>query len=264
MTNNEQHNQDIDEIKEIAGYLWERGWAERNGGNISLRLKAWDGETRNELIPLKDIPENLANAILYISGTGCRMRDLARAPFKYGAVIKISNDTTGYHFLECGQGEKNVKPTMEIGSHLELQSKMIADNPEYRAVLHTHPIELICLTHHPELSKDPARLRTMLWSTMPESRVFVPRGAEITKYAIPGGAELSKLTGAALHNFDVILWEKHGALGTGRNIVEAFDFIDVANKSATIILKCMAAGYWPEGLSQDNLAEMERILVNKC
>ncbi len=263
MTNNIQHSQDIDEVKEIAGYLWERGWAERNGGNISLRLKAWDGEARSELIPIANIPGNLGGTILYISGTGCRMRDLAKYPFKYGAVIKISDDTAGYHFLECGQGETNVKPTMELGSHLELQSNMLADNQGYRAVLHTHPVELICLTHHPELAKDPARLRTMLWSTMPESRVFIPRGVELTEYAIPGGAELSTITGKALHNFDVILWEKHGALAAGRDIIEAFDFIDVANKSATIILKCMAAGYMPEGLSQDNLEEMERVLINK-
>ena len=263
MTTNEQHNKDIDEVKEIAGYLWERGWAERNGGNISLRLKAWDGEIRSEIITVADIPTNLANAILYISGTGCRMRDLARYPFKYGAIIKISDNATGYYFLECGQGETNVKPTMELGSHLELQSKMSADNPEYRAVLHTHPVELICLTHNPEFARAPERLRTMLWSTMPESRVFIPRGVELTKYSIPGGTELSKITGAALQDFDVVLWEKHGALATGRDIIEAFDFIDVANKSATIILKCMAAGYLPEGLSQDNLEEMERILVNK-
>lgn len=260
---NTQHNKDIDEVKEIAGYLWERGWAERNGGNISLRLTEWNSEMKSDLIPIANIPENLANTILYISGTGCRMRDLARNPFQYGAVIKISKDATGYNFLECGQGDTNIKPTMELGSHLELQSNMLNDNLGYRAVLHTHPIELICLTHNPEFARDPKRLRTMLWSTMPESRVFIPRGVELTKYAIPGGTELSKITGNGLQNYDVILWEKHGALAAGRNIVEAFDFIDVANKSATIILKCMAAGYLPEGLSQDNLEEMERILVNK-
>ena len=263
MMNNEQHNNDIKEVQEISGYLWERGWAERNGGNISLRLQEWNGETRDDLIPVQNIPTNMAGAILYISGTGCRMRDLAKAPFQYGAVIKISDDTQGYYFLECGQGGKNVKPTMELGSHLELHSEMLKYRPEYRAVLHTHPIELISLTHHPELSKKPETLRTMLWSTMPESRVFIPQGVQIVKYTIPGGDELSKLTGAELKNYDVILWEKHGALAAGRNIVEAFDFIDVANKSATIILKCMAAGYWPEGISPEGIKEMEEILVGK-
>ena len=32
------HNESLDrriaEVAEVAGYLWERGWAERNGGNI--------------------------------------------------------------------------------------------------------------------------------------------------------------------------------------------------------------------------------------
>lgn len=28
----------ISQIAEVAGYLWERGWAERNGGNISYNI----------------------------------------------------------------------------------------------------------------------------------------------------------------------------------------------------------------------------------
>ncbi|MCF0199171.1 MAG: rhamnulose-1-phosphate aldolase, partial [Bacteroidaceae bacterium] len=27
----------IDQIAEVTGYLWEKGWAERNGGNMVLR-----------------------------------------------------------------------------------------------------------------------------------------------------------------------------------------------------------------------------------
>ena len=29
---------EIEEFKEVAGYLWDRGWAEKNAGNISVRL----------------------------------------------------------------------------------------------------------------------------------------------------------------------------------------------------------------------------------
>ena len=29
---------EIDRIAEVAGYLWTKGWAERNGGNISVNL----------------------------------------------------------------------------------------------------------------------------------------------------------------------------------------------------------------------------------
>ena len=26
---------EIDKVAEVAGYLWQKGWAERNGGNIT-------------------------------------------------------------------------------------------------------------------------------------------------------------------------------------------------------------------------------------
>ena len=29
---------EIERIAEVAGYLWTRGWAERNGGNISVNV----------------------------------------------------------------------------------------------------------------------------------------------------------------------------------------------------------------------------------
>ena len=30
--------QALDEVAEVAGYLWQKGWAERNGGNLTLNL----------------------------------------------------------------------------------------------------------------------------------------------------------------------------------------------------------------------------------
>ena len=35
LRNNERLMAEIDRIAEVAGYLWTKGWAERNGGNIS-------------------------------------------------------------------------------------------------------------------------------------------------------------------------------------------------------------------------------------
>ena len=28
----------VEQIAEVAGYLWEKGWAERNGGNITVNV----------------------------------------------------------------------------------------------------------------------------------------------------------------------------------------------------------------------------------
>ncbi len=29
---------EVDKIAEVAGYLWQNGWAERNGGNITVNI----------------------------------------------------------------------------------------------------------------------------------------------------------------------------------------------------------------------------------
>ena len=38
MNYNDSISEIISQIAEVAGYLWERGWAERNGGNISYNI----------------------------------------------------------------------------------------------------------------------------------------------------------------------------------------------------------------------------------
>ena len=30
--------QEIEKVAEVAGYLWQKGWAERNGGNIVVNV----------------------------------------------------------------------------------------------------------------------------------------------------------------------------------------------------------------------------------
>ena len=32
---------EIDKVAEVAGYLWTKGWAERNGGNITINISEW-------------------------------------------------------------------------------------------------------------------------------------------------------------------------------------------------------------------------------
>ena len=37
----------IDQIAEVTGYLWQKGWAERNGGNITVNVTEYmDDECR--------------------------------------------------------------------------------------------------------------------------------------------------------------------------------------------------------------------------
>ena len=38
---------EVNKVAEVAGYLWEKGWAERNGGNITVNITEYvDDEIR--------------------------------------------------------------------------------------------------------------------------------------------------------------------------------------------------------------------------
>ena len=60
-----------------------------------------------------------------------------------------------------------------------------------RAALHTHPIDLIAMTHNPAfLEKDV--LTNLLWSMIPETRAFCPKGLGIVPYKMPSSVELAE------------------------------------------------------------------------
>ncbi|EOR95536.1 Rhamnulose-1-phosphate aldolase [Arcticibacter svalbardensis MN12-7] len=92
---------------------------------------------------------------------------------------------------------------------------------------------------------------------LPETRVFIPRGICITPYELPGSEALANLTINGLKYRDVILWGKHGALATGVDAHEAFDYLDVANKGVLIYMKCLQAGFIPEGLTEEEMKGLE-------
>ena len=42
---------EVNKVAEVAGYLWQKGWAERNGGNITVNITEFvDDEIRRSKI----------------------------------------------------------------------------------------------------------------------------------------------------------------------------------------------------------------------
>ena len=40
---------EVNKVAEVAGYLWQKGWAERNGGNITVNITEFvDDEIRSD------------------------------------------------------------------------------------------------------------------------------------------------------------------------------------------------------------------------
>ena len=169
-----------------------------------------------------------------------------------GSVIRICDDCRSYEIV----ADNPVKPTSELASHLAIHSLMLKRGNGYKASLHTHPIELVALTHHrPFLEKDV--LTRMLWSMIPETRAFCPKGLGIIPYEMPSSTALADATVAQLDEYDVVMWEKHGVCAVGPEIGEAFDQVDVLNKAALIYEASRNMGFVPEGMSDEQMNELK-------
>lgn len=248
---------EVEKIAEVAGYLWQNGWAERNGGNITVNVtKMVDDEIRHmpAISEVKQIGVTLPalkGCYFYCKGTGKRMRDLARWPMDNGSIIRILDDCASYVII----ADNPVMPTSELPSHLTVHADLIEKGSDYNATVHTHPIELVAMSHNKKfLGKDV--LTKILWSMIPETKAFCPLGLGVVPYELPGSNKLADATLQELQDYDVVLWEKHGVFAKGLDAMDAFDQIDVLSKSAKIYIDSKSMGYEPEGMSDEQLKEM--------
>ena len=251
----------IDQVAEVAGYLWQKGWAERNGGNIVInvtdQLSTLNYSKLSTLnsqlpIPIDTTLPNLKGCYFFCKGTNRRMRDLARWPMDNGSIIRILDDCAHYEII----ADKPVMPTSELPSHLSVHNYLIGKGSPYKASLHTHPIELVAMTHHrPFLEKDV--LTQILWSMIPETRAFCPKGLGIVPYLLPSSVALGEATLKTLdERYDVVMWEKHGVFAVDTDIMSAFDQVDVLNKAAQIYMSAHSMGFEPEGMSEAQMKEL--------
>lgn len=249
----------VNQAAEVAGYLWQKGWAERNGGNITLNITEYADDGIKSLPAISkpvaigaELPY-LKGCYFYCKGTQKRMRDLARKPMDNGSIIRILDDCAHYEII----ADLPVMPTSEAPAHLSVHNYLIKSGSPFKASLHTHPIELIALSHNRRfLEKDVAT--KMLWSMIPETKAFCPKGLGIIPYELPGSVALAEGTLSHLDEYDVVLWEKHGAFAVDTDIMSAFDQIDVLNKSALIYKAAKQMGFEPDGMTDEQMQEMTR------
>lgn len=248
----------IDQIAEAAGYLWQKGWAERNGGNITVNVTEYvTDEIKNkkaisEPIAIGAEVPHLKGCYFYCKGTQKRMRDLARWPMQNGSIIRILDDCAHYEIV----ADEPVMPTSELPSHLSVHNYLVAKGSPYKASLHTHPIELVAMSHNPEYLKKDV-LTKLLWSMIPETKAFAPRGLGIVPYMMPSSKDLADETIKIIdEDYDVVMWEKHGVFAVETDIMSAFDQVDVLNKSAIIFMCGKAMGFNPDGMSEQQMQEL--------
>ncbi|MDX8338900.1 rhamnulose-1-phosphate aldolase [Draconibacterium sp. IB214405] len=251
----------LESVAEIAGYLWNKEWIEKSSGNISIDFTGLFSATALKAVGEEfpyEFPKEAAGKILFVTGSGCHLRHLVYKAEEVSAIIFINETATAYSILWGGK-KAGFKPTSELRAHLKIHLFNEVNNTGRKAVVHAHPTELVVLSHH-KLFKDEAAFNHALWKMCPEIKLYVPHGISCTNYARYGTETLADLTLAGLKTNDVVLWEKHGALATGADLEEAFDYLDVANKGARLLLLAWSSGFDPEGLSPEQLDEISRSL----
>ena len=209
------------QIAEVTGYLWQKGWAERNGGNITVNVTEFMDDECKAMKAISEVKQigmvlpQLKGKYFYCKGTGKRMRDLAKEPMQNGSIIRICDD--------CAS-----------------------------------PIELVAMSHIQRFLKGDEMTR-VLWSMIPETLAFAPLGIGIVPYALPSSVDLAEATLEKIKTHDVVMWEKHGTVAVGQDIMDAFDQTDVLCKAANIYMCARAMGSEPDGMTEAQMKEVQDV-----
>ncbi len=262
LTENQEYKKIIEDITEVAGMLWQKGWAERNAGNLSYNIShLFEEELPNTdfepFQPLNTVYPHLADAMLLVSATGSRMRDLAKNPYGNICIINLDNEGRRYRHMRIPDTGNLLQPTSEFPAHLAIHEMLKTAGRTEKVIVHTHPDNLLSLSHIPDFC-DEETLNNMLWSMQPETLVFVSEGIGFVPYMMTGSEALARATIDKLENHRVIMWEKHGCLAVGNTANEAFDLLDVLDKSASLFFTCKSAGYEARGISKNDLDELRK------
>jgi len=234
--------------------LWLRGWAERNAGNISVHLTETQlGPRFAENTDWCDagvaVPD-LAGQHFLFTGSGQHMRNVERDP--QGTLGVIELDEKGSRYRTVWGFSRGCVPASELPAHLRIHATRKAD----RAVVHTHPTNIIALTCILDL--DAASLTRLLWEMHPECLVVFPDGCGFIEFEIPGGDELARATAKALKTRRMTVWQHHGIVAAGPELDTAFGLIDTAEKAAEIYLKAASLGPLKNKLSTAQLKALAK------
>lgn len=247
------------QIAQVAGMLCNRGWAEGNAGNISVRVTGKADEillkaNTASQFPLKVVKPALANELFVCTGSGTTMMELHHIPENNIVFVLMNGDGTGYSILRMSD-TPDLVPTSELSAHLAVHEALINENTGHSTLLHTHATELIAVTHLPHLKQSEALTRLIL-SMFPEAAMILRQGIGFIPYLQSGSEDLALATANSINKYSILIWEKHGALATGKSPSDAFDKIDIATKAARIYFMCKNAGFEPEGISDDQIKEI--------
>lgn len=225
---------------------WNLGWHERNGGNLTYRMKAeeieackrgftYGGQWHNMGVQA----DNLANEYFITTGSGKFFRNIPLQPENNIGIVEI-NDAGDSYRIVWGLENGGV-PTSEFPSHfLNHSVKKEATNGENRVIYHAHTPALIALTYVlPLTGKSFTRA---LWQSATECPVVFPAGVGVVEWMVPGGSAIAKASSALMKQHDAIVWAHHGLFCAGPDLDITFGLMHTIEKAADIYVRALSCG----------------------
>lgn len=248
-----------------------KGWHERNGGNLSYRMKQEDIDQiktqfnhDQEWRPIRTVVENLRNEYFLVSGTGKFFRNATIKPEETIGIIEIDDLGKNYRIVWGFHGGN--KPTSELPTHLLNHSvkKRVTHNV-HRVIYHAHTTNIIALTF--VLPLDNNVFTRELWEMATECPVVFPEGLGVVPWMVPGGEAIGIETSKLMENYNVAIWAHHGTFCSGDDFDITFGLMDTVEKSAEILVKVLSiTPQKRQTITKDNLIDLAKafhVTLNK-
>lgn len=228
----------VEEMKKITLNMYNQGWDERNGGNISYMLdekevgEYLDLENVIRVIPTGFSAKELAGKIFIVTGTGKYFKNVYDDPETNLGIIRISEDGENAELL---WGYKDGgKFTSELPAHLMSHIARLSVNPENRVIMHSHPTNTLAMNFIHKL--DEKEFTHSLWQTCTECIVVFPDGIGVLPWMVCGTNEIGIATAEKMKEYRLVIWGMHGIYGAGKDIDEAFGLIETVEKAAQLYM----------------------------
>ena len=219
--------------------MYNHGWDERNGGNISLMLEESDvAEYVDAANVLRDIPTGfeapaLDGKYFLVTGTGKYFKNVQYDPAKNLGVVKLTDGGKNAQLL-WGYTDGG-KFTSEFPAHVMSHAARLAADPVNRVVMHCHPANLLAMTYVHDL--DSRAFTRTLWQMCTECIVVFPDGVNVLPWMLCGTNEIGEATAEQMNTARLVVWSQHGIYGAGKDLDETFGLIETAEKAAEIYMK---------------------------
>ncbi|MCM0647612.1 rhamnulose-1-phosphate aldolase [Clostridium swellfunianum] len=228
----------------MANDGWEQGWHERNGGNLTYRIKKEEVESVAEALNKEGEWEAIGTSVpklegeyFLVTGSGKFFRNIIIKPEDSMAIIEL--DDKGENYRICWGLVNGGRPTSELTSHLmNHEVKMISSGGKHRVIYHAHTTNVIALTFILPL-EDKVFTRE-LWEMATECPVVFPDGIGIVPWMVPGGRDIAVATSELMKEYDVAVWAHHGMFCSGEDFDFTFGLMHTVEKSAEIIIKMLS------------------------